>query len=155
MAAGARATWFGDDLGTMRDEMASWDDARLVDRYLHGMCGPLALAVHERTGWPTFGIFDAPGGAWTDKPRHVACRAPDGTYADARGTGLDEEAFLSAYRRPGAVPLEVRPFPPAEVRAMFRSRTAADFALAAEHLPRLLPGLPGPDAPAEGAFPSP
>ncbi len=150
--------WPGDSIEAceaeaFRAEAASWERVRLVERYLRGQCGTLALAVHDRTGWPTVGVFDAPGGLFTEKPRHVACQAPDGRYVDARGEGLDEAGLVEGFRLAGGMSLEVRPFAPEAVRRMFRSRTETDHILAAEHLAALLPGLAGPAEEAEGPRP--
>ncbi len=134
----------------LRRKTSELDAEGLVDRYLFGMCGPMALAIHEMTGWPTVGVFDVEGGWWTDKPLHVACLGPDG-YADARGTGMDEETLTERYRRaPDAPAKVVRPFPPDAIREMYVMRTVADHALAAEHAERLLPGLVADAGPAPG-----
>ena len=120
---------------------ASWDRGRLVERYLHGQCAPFALAVHDATGWETVGIYTGPDGLWHERPIHVACLAPDGTYADARGHGQDEAALLAGYGPPGGGGLEVRPFPADEVRRIYASRTRWDHDLARMHAEALLPGM--------------
>ena len=129
----------GDGLAAAAAAMASWDDGRLAERYLFGMCGPFALALHAITGWDTVGVFDGPGGAWTDKPRHVGCVSPDGYFADARGVGMSRESFLEGYGRADGSETEVRPFLPVDVARTFGSRSDADRELAFEHVTRLLP----------------
>lgn len=131
-------------LAALRRETSGHGRERLVERYLFGLCGPMALAIHDLTGWPTVGVFDTEGGWWTDKPCHVACLGPDG-YADARGTGLGEEALTAGY---GGSPKVVRPFAPEAIRAMYAMRTPAEHAMAAEHVERLLPHLVVPAEPA-------
>lgn len=71
------------------------DRAKLVERYLHGWCAHLACAIQRRTDWTMVGIHgpDEHGGP----PRHVACRLPDGTFADARGIGLSAAAVCEGY----------------------------------------------------------
>jgi hypothetical protein len=134
--------WTLADPAAARALADSVDDADLVRHYLGGMCGPLALAIHERTGWETVGLFDPKGGMWDGKPRHVGCRAPDGGYADARGTGLDAAAFGDGYRDPGGGDLQIRPFGPDLVRLTYSTRSETHHLLAAEHVDRLLPELP-------------
>jgi hypothetical protein len=57
-------------------------DRRAKDAFAHGQCHSLALALHQVTGWPMFGI----GGA----PNHFIVYCPDlDTYIDIDGPGAE------------------------------------------------------------------
>ncbi len=64
-----------------------------LDRYLCGDCVLLALAIHERTGWPAMQIAMADE---FGEHGHVLVQMPDGRMLDAagpHGPSGDEEPF--------------------------------------------------------------
>lgn len=125
-------------------------DLRLF--YANGMCSVLAVVVHERTGWPICGFYLGPDGRpGFDAPVHFACRAPDGTFSDARGTGRSLEEIVAEYGLDGRRELLVHEVSVEEVMSLFR-RHQWNYAIAREeHLDLLLPDLDGA-AVAEMAF---
>ena len=114
------------------------DRAKLVERYLHGWCAHLACAIQRRTGWTMVGIHgpDEHGGP----PRHVACRLPDGTFADARGIGLSAAAVCEGYVD-AIEEFTMRPVSAGEMIARFHREEGA-HEQASRDCDRLLPDLP-------------
>lgn len=78
-------------------------DQAAVDAYLAGQCHALALALHERTGWPLFSVGpstcyceahdDDSDGVCSCQVEHLAVRSPDGLLVDIYGP-ICEEDFL-------------------------------------------------------------
>lgn len=111
--------------------------ADLVEFYLHGMCAPFALALQERTGWDLVGLYSTLDSQ--DAPFHVLCRSPDGSLADARGTGMDVESARQGMGG-GHHLLEMT-----RAQALRFLRHPGLHRLAAEHLDVLLPELRSTD----------
>lgn len=106
--------------------------------YMRGWCSVLAMAVHRRTGWPLVGVFDP----WEEGyPYHVGCKAPDGTYVDARGTGQSLEEFSRVFQRWPDCPLDVREMTRDHVLSRFPLHPHYHDLAENEHLDVLLPEL--------------
>lgn len=54
------------------------------EMFCYGQCHGLALALHELTEWPVFGIY-RPRGALGRYTRHVVVQTPHGPYVDVEG----------------------------------------------------------------------
>lgn len=65
--------------------------------YLFGMCGVLAVTLHNRRGFPIVGIFTP---FWNTVPVHIGVVTPRG-FGDARGFDLSLADFLRGYDAPG------------------------------------------------------
>jgi hypothetical protein len=68
------------DRALILDDEAHCDEAALL-AFLGGHCHSLALALHERTGWPLVAVDQRSDGVCV----HVAVRRPDGTIVDIAG----------------------------------------------------------------------
>lgn len=113
--------------------------------YLRGWCSVLAIAIHKRTGWPIVGVFEP----WEERvPMHVACRAPDGSYVDARGTGQSLEELSGPYTEWPDCPPDVREMRLDQVLSCFRLHPHYHDLAENEHLDILLPDLERATAPA-------
>lgn len=101
-----------------------------------------AAVLHERTGWPIFGVYHPGGGPGMSAPMHWVCRTPDGLFADASGQELVESDLQAEYRLWIGQLADLHEADLQEVMKRFR-RPADDYRLARdEHLDLLLPGLP-------------
>lgn len=73
--------------------MDSRDRDRLIDRFRHGDCYPMAAAMSDRLGWPIRALMvDVPSrGGWGPHVVHAWVTSPDGRACDAGGGVTDEE----------------------------------------------------------------
>ncbi len=66
------------------------DEGKLDERawlaFIYGQCHGLALALHNRTGWPLVAVVDDNGACG-----HVCVRRPDGQIVDVTGAHTSEE----------------------------------------------------------------
>jgi hypothetical protein len=66
------------------------DEGKLDERawlaFIYGQCHGLALALHNRTGWPLVAVVDDNGACG-----HVCVRRPDGQIVDVTGAHISEE----------------------------------------------------------------
>jgi hypothetical protein len=110
------------------------------DWYNRGQCGVFAAVLHERTGWPVCGLYQAPGRPGHEGAFHWVCRAPDGTYADAAGIGQAESDVTSRYAGHGRN-IVIHETTLDDMVARFK-RPRRNFVIARkEHLDLLLPDL--------------
>jgi hypothetical protein len=74
--------------------LESYIPFRRRDLYMNGHCFRLALALHEKTGWPIVGVraYGAADSSFS-LIDHAGVKMPDGRYLDVRGP-LDEMGFL-------------------------------------------------------------
>lgn len=80
---------------TLNANNAFWDEDFLVEAgrlteeaehvFQNGHCHSLALAIHERTGWPLVGVHVD---GW-EVPHHVVVRHPTGYTFDVLGFGVE------------------------------------------------------------------
>jgi hypothetical protein len=121
--------------------------AQVETFYMHGWCAVLGEAIHKRTGWPVVGIFEP----WEDKHIiHVACRAPDGTYIDARGMGQTREQLCEPYECWPDCPLDVREVSLEHLHRNFLRHPYYHEVALNEHIDYLFPELTRESVPANG-----
>ena len=69
-------------------------DDNAVQAFTRGHCHSLALALHQETGWPLFGMYSEEEGNMShengDTPSHVLVQMPNGDFLDIEGTGAVE-----------------------------------------------------------------
>lgn len=112
--------------------------AQLETFYMEGWCAVLGEAIHKRMGWPVVGIFKP----WEEKIIiHVACKAPDGTYVDARGMGQTREQLCAPYEDWPDCPLDVREVTLEHLHELFKRHPYYHEVALNEHLDLLLPEL--------------
>jgi hypothetical protein len=71
----------------------------VVEEYSYGMCMWLALAIHDRYGWPILAQFDRlPDG--TEYIAHAHVRDPGGRQVDILGPQVQVDQFGSGETRP-------------------------------------------------------
>ncbi|MCG8920294.1 hypothetical protein L6E12_31445 [Actinokineospora sp. PR83] len=130
------------------DELLPEGFACVEDVFDYGYCGALALALHERTGWPIVGLRGRDGYA-----SHYLVRRPDGRLVD--GHGARTEVAVMEQWDEGSGYFAIADYAPAYLRAEVREGDMEDPAdvwpLAQAVAARLaeLPSEPTTSAPAQ------
>ena len=96
-------------------------EARHAYDWLWGDCVALALALHERTGWPIVQVVGERDGR---QGFHVGVRMPDGRVLDGEGAH-GREAWLAAYAADRMTREEFEPRDTPEARAVMHAARGA------------------------------